>query len=67
MANAEKTYRFIVFSNPTAGNEARYLDWYRGQHIHDLLRIEVFAARTIEDLRLVAEGHGVATITALGD
>ena len=42
MANTEKTYRFIVFSNPVAGKEAEYLDWYRGQHIHDLLRIEGF-------------------------
>lgn len=36
----ERTYRFMVFSNPASGNEQRYLDWYRGQHIHDLLRIK---------------------------
>jgi hypothetical protein len=38
------TYRFMVLSRPTEGNEGRYLDWYRGQHIHDLLRIEGFVA-----------------------
>lgn len=38
------TYRFMVLSKPTDGNEARYLDWYRGQHIHDLLRIDGFVA-----------------------
>ncbi len=43
-AEGEQTYRFMVFSNPTAGNEQKYLDWYRGQHIHDLLRIEGFVA-----------------------
>lgn len=37
-------YRFIVMSRPVEGNEQAYLDWYRGQHIHDLLRIEGFVA-----------------------
>ncbi len=37
-----QSYRFIVFSNPVAGREAEYLEWYRGQHIHDLLRIDGF-------------------------
>ncbi|HET6182558.1 MAG TPA: hypothetical protein VFA03_03065 [Acetobacteraceae bacterium] len=41
---ARTRYRFMVLSRPTAGNEQRYLDWYRGQHIHDLLRIEGFVA-----------------------
>lgn len=36
----ERTYRFMVFSNPISGKEQQYLDWYRGQHIHDLLRIK---------------------------
>ena len=36
----ERTYRFMVFSNPVSGKEQRYLEWYRGQHIHDLLRIK---------------------------
>jgi hypothetical protein len=37
---SEQTYRFMVFSNPVSGREQQYLDWYRGQHIHDLLRIK---------------------------
>ena len=36
----ERTYRFMVFSNPASGQEQKYLDWYRSQHIHDLLRID---------------------------
>ena len=55
---SEQTYRFIVFSNPTAGNEARYLDWYRGQHIHDLLRIEGFVAAQM--FRLADVQYGAA-------
>ncbi len=39
-AEGERTYRFMVFSNPVSGKEQQYLDWYRGQHIHDLLRIQ---------------------------
>ncbi len=42
MPGAEKTYQFVVFSNPVPGKEAEYLEWYRGQHIHDLLRIKGF-------------------------
>lgn len=35
----KKQYSMIVFSNPESGLEDEYLDWYAGQHIHDLLRI----------------------------
>lgn len=35
----KKQYSMIVFSNPADGLEDAYLDWYAGQHIHDLLRI----------------------------
>ncbi len=62
--SGEKTYRFIVFSNPTAGNEALYLDWYRGQHIHDLLRIEGFVAAQMFKLADVQyrDGAGIAAL-----
>ena len=53
-----RTYRFVVFSNPVAGNEERYLDWYRGQHIHDLLRIEGFIAAQM--FRLADAQYGSA-------
>lgn len=36
----KKHYSMFVFSNPTEGLENEYLDWYAGQHIHDLLRID---------------------------
>lgn len=40
---AEKThYQMHVYSNPTPGLDDAYLDWYAGQHIHDLLRIPGF-------------------------
>lgn len=35
----KKQYSMLVFSNPTEGLEEEYLEWYAGQHIHDLLRI----------------------------
>lgn len=35
----KKKYSMYVFSNPTEGMEQEYLDWYVGQHVHDLLRI----------------------------
>ncbi|MGP6138645.1 MULTISPECIES: hypothetical protein [unclassified Jeotgalibaca] len=35
----KKKYSMLVWSNPTEGQEEEYLDWYAGQHIHDLLRI----------------------------
>ncbi|WP_077211952.1 hypothetical protein [Bacillus dakarensis] len=35
----KKQYSMLVFSNPAEGLEEEYLDWYAGQHIHDLLRI----------------------------
>jgi hypothetical protein len=38
----KKRYSMLVFSNPTEGLEKEYLDWYAGQHIHDLLRIPGF-------------------------
>jgi len=34
-----KQYSMLVFSNPSEGFEEEYLEWYSGQHIHDLLRI----------------------------
>ncbi|MDR3566204.1 MAG: hypothetical protein P4N59_32865 [Negativicutes bacterium] len=39
----EKQKHFMmVFSNATIGMEEEYLDWYAGQHVHDLLRIPGF-------------------------
>lgn len=35
----KRHYSMLVFSNPIDGLEKEYLDWYAGQHIHDLLRI----------------------------
>jgi hypothetical protein len=34
-----KRYAMYVFSHPIPGREEEYLDWYQGQHIHDLLSI----------------------------
>ncbi len=40
--NRKKQYSMLVFSNFTDGQEDEYLEWYAGQHIHDLLRIPGF-------------------------
>lgn len=38
-ADKQKHY-FMVLSNPLPGQEARFNEWYAGQHTHDLLQIE---------------------------
>ncbi len=57
----ERTYRFMVFSNPVPGNEQRYLDWYQGQHIHDLLRIDGVVAAQM--FRLADVQYGPAPLS----
>jgi hypothetical protein len=37
-----KTYRMLVFSQPTAGNEVPYNDWYEHEHVSDVLRVSGF-------------------------
>lgn len=37
-----KKYSMVVFSRPVEGREDEYLEWYKGQHIHDLLDIPGF-------------------------
>jgi hypothetical protein len=43
-ASGKRPYSFIFLSNPVAGKEELFLEWYTGQHIHDLLKIEGFVA-----------------------
>ena len=35
-------YTFVVLSNPTAGKEAEYNEWYNGQHIPDVRNVPGF-------------------------
>lgn len=35
-------YSLMVFSRYTPGMEKEYIDWYCGQHMHDLMRIPGF-------------------------
>jgi hypothetical protein len=42
MAAAPETYYFFVFSNPVAGQEARYNKWYNEQHQLDVVSIPGF-------------------------
>ena len=37
-------YQFLVISNPVAGREAEYNEWYDRQHVHDVLRVPGFVA-----------------------
>jgi|HigsolmetaAR201D_1030396.scaffolds.fasta_scaffold09335_1 hypothetical protein len=38
----KQTYRYFVFSNPTAGQEEEYNRWYEHQHIGDVLSAKDF-------------------------
>ncbi len=40
----KQKYYFMVFSNPVTGKDSTYLQWCKGQHIHDLLGIPGFVA-----------------------
>lgn len=35
-------YRFVVFTNPTEGQEAQFDEWYVNQHLPDVLKIPGF-------------------------
>lgn len=37
-------YAFLVFSQPTPGQEAEYNSWYTQQHLPDVLRVPGFVA-----------------------
>ena len=37
-------YTFVVLTNPVAGKEAEYNDWYNGQHIPDILNVPGFVS-----------------------
>jgi hypothetical protein len=37
-------YRFLVISNPVAGREAEFNDWYDHQHLYDVLNVPGFRA-----------------------
>jgi len=37
-------YQFLVISNPVAGREAEYNEWYDRQHLHDVLQVSGFVA-----------------------
>jgi hypothetical protein len=41
-AATPETYYFLVFSNPVAGQEARYNKWYNEQHQLDVVSIPGF-------------------------
>jgi hypothetical protein len=37
-----KKFALVVQSNPVAGREDEYNNWYTNQHLHDLLRVPGF-------------------------
>ena len=43
-AGESKTYWFFVFSNPVAGTEKEYNDWYDNQHERDVVAIPGFVS-----------------------
>ncbi|UUX35075.1 hypothetical protein [Fundicoccus culcitae] len=56
----KKKYSMLVLSNPTEGQEEEYIDWYVGQHFHDLLRIPGYVGGRyykLSDIQLGSEPH----------
>lgn len=43
-AAPEQTYHYLVFSNPTEGQESEYNRWYDAQHIPDVLSVSEFVS-----------------------
>ncbi len=41
---AGATHRLMVFSNPVAGREDEYNEWYDGIHISEVLEVDGFVA-----------------------
>jgi hypothetical protein len=37
-------HTFVVFTNPTEGQEDEYNDWYDNTHLSDVLKVEGFVA-----------------------
>jgi hypothetical protein len=37
-------YTFVVLTNPVAGKEAAYNDWYNGHHVPDVLNVPGFVS-----------------------
>ncbi|MEQ8719131.1 MAG: DUF4286 family protein [Acidimicrobiales bacterium] len=45
----DKRMRLLVFSNPVAGREDEFNDWYDNRHLHDVVAVHgVHAARRFE-------------------
>lgn len=54
----KKKYSMLVLSNPTLGQEEEYVDWYVGQHFHDLLRIPGYVGGRYYKLSDIQLGSG---------
>lgn len=39
-----KTYNMVVFTNPVAGREKEFNDWYDSQHLQDVINIPGFVS-----------------------
>jgi hypothetical protein len=51
---------FLVFSNPTEGNEARFDDWYDNTHLAEVLAVPgVVSAQRYELAPMAIPGNGV--------
>jgi len=49
-------YNFVVLSNPVAGKDAEYNDWYTNTHLGDVLRVKGFTGARRYKLDETAEG-----------
>lgn len=54
---------FFVFSNPVAGQDREFNDWYDNVHVHEVVAVPGITAAqryTLDDLELPDDGSGVS-------
>jgi hypothetical protein len=53
-------YRYLTFTEPKAGRDREYNDWYTNQHLGDVLAVPgIFAAQRFERVDLEGEAAGL--------
>lgn len=58
-------YKLVVLSNPVAGQETEYNDWYSNRHLADILRIPGFCAARRYALKVVRMGEIIQQYLAI--
>jgi hypothetical protein len=58
-------FKMLVFSNPVAGQEQAYNDWYTGRHLADIVALPGFTAAQRLRIHSVPLGSCVDTYLAI--